>query len=66
MHVLVSTAIVIVFCVLFFPTALVAILPRWGEASPRFGRWLDGRIYRALPRLEHLFVEGPEEEQSAP
>lgn len=60
----VSTVFTVLFCVVLVPTVVVGALLRWGEAFPRLGRWLDGRIYRAFPRLGHLFVEDPEEEQS--
>lgn len=61
----VSTVFVVVFCVVLVPTIVVGVLLRWGQAVPRFGRWLDGKIYRLFPRLGHLFVEDQEEDQGS-
>jgi hypothetical protein len=52
-----DTAFIVVFCVVFFPLALLMIVLRWGTAFPRLGRWLDARLYSAYPRFGHLFVE---------
>ncbi len=46
--------------VLFIPIILALVfiaVMRWGITFPRFGRWLDARLYRAFPRLGHVFVE---------
>lgn len=39
-----------------------AIVARYGTLFPRFGRWLDARINRALPQLGHLFITDEEAE----
>jgi hypothetical protein len=40
---------------------LVVGLTQWGTAFPRIGRWLDAKLYRAFPRLGHVFI--PEQAQ---
>jgi len=35
------------------------------KAFPRFGRWLDARIYAPFPRAGHLFVNEREAEDQA-
>jgi hypothetical protein len=56
-----GTVLAILFCVFFFPFAICIGLLRWGTAFPRFGRWLDARLYRAFPRLGHVFIDSPDE-----
>jgi hypothetical protein len=51
--------------VLFIPIilALVSVaIARHGFRNPRFGRWLDAKLYRAFPRLGHVFVEEENQE----
>ncbi len=45
--------------------ALIVGITQWGTAFPRIGRWLDAKLYRAFPRLGHLFIpEEPQDEES--
>ncbi len=46
-----GTALTIVFCVVFFPMALLTGLLCWGTLFPRFGCWLDAKLYGAFPRF---------------
>jgi hypothetical protein len=47
----------IAFGVVFILFCVFAVVARYGVLFPRFGRWLDARLYRVFPRLGHLFVE---------
>jgi hypothetical protein len=52
----------IVLGALVAATVLVIGVFRSGLAFPRFGRWLDARIYAAFPRAGHFFVNEREDE----
>jgi hypothetical protein len=52
--------IVIGILLAFF--CVFAVVTRYAVSFPRFGRWLDARIYRAFPRVGHLFVSDAESE----
>jgi hypothetical protein len=50
----------IVVGVLLALFCIFAVVTRYALSFPRFGRWLDARIYRAFPRVGHLFVSDAE------
>lgn len=56
----------IVFGILIGATLLFRGVLAWGRVFPRFGRWLDARIYAVSPRVGHLFVNERETEEEDP
>lgn len=50
-------ALGIFFGVLTFVCVATLAAAAWGLRSPRVGRWLDAKAYRAFPRLGHLFIQ---------
>jgi hypothetical protein len=54
----------IVLGVVGVPVVLLAILSRWGTVFPRFGAWLDAKLYRAFPRLGHLLLDENSQEDA--
>jgi hypothetical protein len=47
----------IAFGIVIILLCVLTVVARYGLLFPRFGRWLDARLYRSFPRLGHLFVD---------
>lgn len=52
----------IIVTVMVIPVITIVVVLRWATAFPRLGRWLDAKLYRVFPRVGHLLVDEPREE----
>lgn len=52
-----AVVVEVIFSVLFALGAIAAAAIGLAHIFPRFAWWLDGMLYRALPRLGHLLID---------